>query len=104
MSILKQESLLPLEEELRGFSRTIAEIDWLMLIVVLAFQFIQPLGEESRTAIMMALFFFAGTFLDEAERVNRYVCRQPCDFDGSSLDPSFAEDCLTHPPGTSASA
>ncbi|MBL8526609.1 MAG: GGDEF domain-containing protein [Burkholderiales bacterium] len=63
MSILKQESLLPLEEELRGFSRTIAEIDWLMLIVVLAFQFIQPLGEESRTAIMMALFFFAAFIL-----------------------------------------
>jgi diguanylate cyclase (GGDEF)-like protein len=59
MGILKQDSLIPLEEQLRGFSRTIAEIDWLILIVVLAFQFIQPLGEENRTAIMMSLFFFA---------------------------------------------
>ena len=63
MTILKQDSLIPLNEELRGFSRTIAEIDWLILIVVLAFQFIQPLGEESRTAIMMSLFFFAAFIL-----------------------------------------
>lgn len=63
MSILKQDSLLPHDEELRGFSRTIAEIEWLILIVVLAFQFIQPLGEEARTAIMMSLFFFAAFIL-----------------------------------------
>jgi diguanylate cyclase (GGDEF)-like protein len=63
MTILKQESLIPHDEELRGFSRTIAEIDWLILIVVLAFQFIQPLGEENRTAIMMSLFFFAAFIL-----------------------------------------
>jgi diguanylate cyclase (GGDEF)-like protein len=63
MTILKQDSLIPLHEELRGFSRTIAEIDWLILIVVLAFQFIQPLNQESRTAIVMSLFFFAAFIL-----------------------------------------
>jgi diguanylate cyclase (GGDEF)-like protein len=63
MTILKQESLIPRNDELRGFSRTIAEIEWLILVVVAAFQFIQPLGEESRTAIMMSLFFFAAFIL-----------------------------------------
>jgi hypothetical protein len=63
MTILKHESLIPFDEELRGFSRTIAEIDWLILIVVAAFQFIRPLGEEGRTAIMMSLCFFAAFIL-----------------------------------------
>ncbi len=63
MTILKHDSLIPFDEELRGFSRTIAEIDWLILIVVAAFQFIRPLGEEGRTAIMMSLCFFAAFIL-----------------------------------------
>jgi diguanylate cyclase (GGDEF)-like protein len=63
MTTLNQTSLIPMHEELRGFSRTIAEIDWLILIVVLAFQFIQPLAEQSRTAIMMSLFFFCAFIL-----------------------------------------
>ena len=71
MSILKHTSLVPFEEELRGFSRTIAEIDWLILIVVLAFQFIQPLDEESKTAIMMSLFFF-GAFVLSFRYANFY--------------------------------
>jgi diguanylate cyclase (GGDEF)-like protein len=62
MTILKHTSLLPLHDELRGFSRTIAEIDWLILIVVLAFQFIRPLDEASRTAITVALVCF-GAFI-----------------------------------------
>jgi diguanylate cyclase (GGDEF)-like protein len=71
MTILKHTSLVPFDEELRGFSRTIAEIDWLILIVVLAFQFIQPLDEESRTAIMMSLFFF-GAFVLSFRYANFY--------------------------------
>jgi diguanylate cyclase (GGDEF)-like protein len=71
MTILNETSLVPINEELRGFSRTIAEIDWLILIVVLAFQFVQPLGEESRTAIMMSLFFF-GAFILSFRYANFY--------------------------------
>jgi diguanylate cyclase (GGDEF)-like protein len=71
MTILNETSLVPSNEELRGFSRTIAEIDWLILIVVLAFQFVQPLGEESRTAIMMSLFFF-GAFILSFRYANFY--------------------------------
>ncbi len=71
MTILKHTSLIPFDEELRGFSRTIAEIDWLILIVVLAFQFIRPLEEESRTAIMMSLFFF-GAFVLSFRYANFY--------------------------------
>ncbi len=71
MTILKHTSLIPIEEELRGFSRTIAEIDWLILIVVLAFQFIRPLDEESSTAIMMSLFFF-GAFVLSFRYANFY--------------------------------
>jgi diguanylate cyclase (GGDEF)-like protein len=71
MTILKHTSLVPFDEELRGFSRTIAEIDWLILIVVLAFQFMQPLDEESRTAIMMSLCFF-GAFVLSFRYANFY--------------------------------
>lgn len=67
----KQSSLVPFDEELRGFSRTIAEIDWLILVVVLAFQLLQPLAEESRTAIMMSLFFF-GAFVLSFRYANFY--------------------------------
>lgn len=71
MSILKQESLIPFEDELRGFSRTIAEIEWLILIVVLAFQFIRPLEEEGRIAVTMSLFFF-GAFVLSFRYANFY--------------------------------
>jgi len=60
MTILKHTSLIPMHDELRGFSRTIAEIEWLIFIVVLAFQFIRPLAHEDRTAIMLAVILFGG--------------------------------------------
>ena len=46
-------------EEMRGFTRTIAEIEWLMLILVLLYQVVmQPDGETS-AALAMAMYFFA---------------------------------------------
>lgn len=51
------------QEELRGFSRTVAEIEWLLLILVLLYQV--ALGEpgDSATALSMAMFFFAAFVL-----------------------------------------
>lgn len=50
------------EDELRGFSRTIAEIEWLLLILVLVFLVAVNKEGESGTALHMALFFF-GAFI-----------------------------------------
>jgi len=47
-----------LEEELRGFVRTVAEIEWLLLILVLLYQVVLGRHEESSTAVLMALFFY----------------------------------------------
>jgi diguanylate cyclase (GGDEF)-like protein len=49
-------------DDLKGFARTFAEVEWLLLILVLLYMvFVQVTG-DTRTAIMMALFFF-GAFL-----------------------------------------
>ncbi len=50
-------------EELRGFSRTVAEIEWLLLILVLVYQFVLAPNPESVTALSMASFFFAAFVL-----------------------------------------
>ncbi|MGH8662473.1 MAG: GGDEF domain-containing protein [Burkholderiales bacterium] len=50
-------------EELRGFTRTVAEIEWLMLILVLLYQVVLPLDEEASAALSMAMFFFAAFVL-----------------------------------------
>ena len=50
-------------EELRGFTRTVAEIEWLMLILVLLYQVVRPLDPESSAALAMAMFFFAAFVL-----------------------------------------
>jgi len=50
-------------EELRGFTRTVAEIEWLMLILVLLYQVVFPLDEEASAALAMAMFFFAAFVL-----------------------------------------
>lgn len=50
-------------EELRGFSRTVAEIEWLLLILVLVYQFVLAPSPESSTALAMASFFFAAFVL-----------------------------------------
>jgi len=51
------------QDELKGFSRTIAEIEWLLLILVLVYLVAGGAAEEGRTAITMALFFFAAFIL-----------------------------------------
>ena len=51
------------QEELRGISRTVAEIEWLLLILVLLFQaFDGPLPAD-RAAISAGLFFYAAFVL-----------------------------------------
>jgi len=50
-------------EELRGFTRTVAEIEWLLLILVLLYQVVLPLDEEAAAALAMAMFFFAAFVL-----------------------------------------
>lgn len=48
-----------LDEELRGFIRTVAEIEWLLLILVLLYQVVLGGDAESSAAVLMALFFYA---------------------------------------------
>lgn len=47
------------QEELRGVSRTVAEIEWLLLILVLLYQFFEGPAPDDRVAISMVLFFYA---------------------------------------------
>lgn len=48
--------------ELKGFSRTVAEIEWLLLVLVLLYLVVGAPPEENRPAILTALFFF-GAFV-----------------------------------------
>ncbi len=50
-------------EELRGFTRTVAEIEWLLLILVMLYQVVLVPDEVSGAALMMAMFFFAAFVL-----------------------------------------
>jgi diguanylate cyclase (GGDEF)-like protein len=50
-------------EELRGFTRTVAEIEWLLLILVLLYQTVALPNTEESTALAMAMFFFAAFVL-----------------------------------------
>jgi len=50
-------------EELRGFSRTVAEIEWLLLILVMLYQVVLVPDHEVGAALMMAMFFFAAFVL-----------------------------------------
>ena len=50
-------------DELRGFTRTVAEIEWLLLILVMLYQVVLAPDEESAAALMMAMFFFAAFVL-----------------------------------------
>lgn len=51
------------QEELRGLARTVAEIEWLLLALVLLYQAFGGPKDEARTALSMALFFFAAFVL-----------------------------------------
>jgi diguanylate cyclase (GGDEF)-like protein len=61
----KQEAKAPTieQEELRGISRTVAEIEWLLLILVLLYLAFGGPAVESRSAVEMALFFYAAFIL-----------------------------------------
>ncbi len=50
-------------EELRGFSRTVAEIEWLLLILTMLYQVVLAPDEEASAALSMAMFFFAAFVL-----------------------------------------
>ena len=50
-------------EELHGFSRTVAEIEWLLLILVLLYQIVLAPDEVVAAALSMAMFFFAAFVL-----------------------------------------
>ena len=50
-------------EELRGFSRTVAEIEWLLLILVLLYQVVLAPNGDTAAALGMAMFFFAAFIL-----------------------------------------
>ncbi|MEO8716804.1 MAG: GGDEF domain-containing protein [Burkholderiales bacterium] len=47
------------QEELRGISRTVAEIEWLLLVLVLVYVVFGRPAAEIEAALSMALFFFA---------------------------------------------
>ncbi len=47
------------QEELRGITRTIAEIEWLLLILVLLYQVFGGPATKDQAAISGGLFFFA---------------------------------------------
>ena len=51
------------QEELRGLARTVAEIEWLLLVLVLLYQAFGGPNEEGRIAIAMAMMFFAAFVL-----------------------------------------
>lgn len=50
-------------EELRGLSRTVAEIEWLLLTLVLLYHNVLVSDPESSAALTMATFFFAAFVL-----------------------------------------
>jgi diguanylate cyclase (GGDEF)-like protein len=50
-------------EELKGFSRTIAEIEWMLLILVLVYQLQQAPDQLASAALSMAMFFYAAFVL-----------------------------------------
>lgn len=47
------------QEELRAVSRTVAEIEWLLLVLVLLYQVFSKTADDAQTAIAMALFLYA---------------------------------------------
>jgi len=50
-------------EELRGFARTVAEIEWLLLILVMLYQVVLAPDADASAALSMAMFFFAAFVL-----------------------------------------
>ena len=63
MKLKSAESLSIQQEELRGISRTVAEIESLLLILVLLYQVFEGPAAEDQSAISAGLFFFAAFVL-----------------------------------------
>jgi diguanylate cyclase (GGDEF)-like protein len=63
MNLKPAESLSIEQEELRGISRTVAEIEWLLLILVLLYQVFEGPAPDDQAAISSVLFFFAAFVL-----------------------------------------
>lgn len=63
MHLKPVETLSIEQEELRGISRTVAEIEWLLLILVLLYQVFEGPPAEDRSAISAGLFFYAAFVL-----------------------------------------
>lgn len=59
----KGENLTIEQEELRGITRTVAEIEWLLLIMVLLYLTFGGPADEDRPAISAALFFYGAIIL-----------------------------------------
>jgi diguanylate cyclase (GGDEF)-like protein len=57
------EKLSVAQEELRGVSRTVAEIEWLLLILVLLYQVFKGPAVEDQAAISAGLFFYSAFVL-----------------------------------------
>ncbi len=51
------------QEELRGIARTVAEIEWLLLILVLLYLAFGGPADDNRAAISAALFFYTAVIL-----------------------------------------
>lgn len=51
------------QDEVKGFSRSAAEIEWLVLILVLIYLVVDGPSADARLGILMALFFFAAFVL-----------------------------------------
>ena len=60
---VKSEGLSIEQEELRGISRTVAEIEWLLLILVLLYLVFADPEPEEKAAMAAALFFYAAFVL-----------------------------------------
>jgi diguanylate cyclase (GGDEF)-like protein len=60
------------QEELRAISRTVAEIEWLLLVLVLLYQVFGGPKDDGQIAIAMALFFY-GAFIMSFHYVNFYT-------------------------------
>lgn len=63
MTTTPDEILTIEQEEIRGISRTVAEIEWLLLVLVLLYQAFGGPGDENRAATAMALFVYAAFIL-----------------------------------------
>ena len=63
-------------EELRGISRTVAEIEWLLLILVLVYLSFGGVSAQSEPAISSALFFYAA-FVMSFRYTNFYRAETP---------------------------